>query len=188
MRLIKTAGAPTHRLLVCLDLHQAALPGEDEAWEGHVRRCVANCRRVLGHARAWDWSIVHVHPRSAFRTPAAPIAGLEPRPTEPVMLRDGVSAFSNLSFRALAAGARRAEMVLIGLSFSASGLATLFSAHDFGLPAVVVEDAVCAEPAAGSRSWSSEALLLEIAAPFARTVSADQLIGSLRALRLVAMS
>ncbi len=172
--------ASVNRLLVCLDLQQAFAPDGPGVRAG-AAGCVENCRRILDRARGWDWSIVHSHRRTGLeRTVSPPVRGLEPRATEPVMTRQGLSAFSSGSLRALVEGAREVELVVIGLSFATSGLATLFSALDLGLSVVLVEDAV-GPP-------GTEQAALQIAGPLARLVSTDRLIGQETPLRLVSSS
>lgn len=185
MNIVAASGQPTPRLLVCLDLQQANAPNEADLEDEDLRRKLANCRRILDHARAWGWDIVHVHSRHPEGPLTKPIRGLEPRPCEPVMARSGVSAFSCRSFTELVDGALGAEIVLIGFCLATSCLATLFAAHDRGLATLVVEDAVAAAPRAATPPGLVEAAARTIAAPFARAVSTEQLVGRRPAPRLV---
>lgn len=186
MNLVVTSGRPRPRLLVCLDLQQANAPGEEDVDPEGVRLRLVNCRRVLDHARAWSWDIVHVHRRNALDAATSrPIQGLEPRPCEPVMTRDGVSAFSCRPFRDLVEGAHDAQMVLIGFCLASSCLATLFAAHDRGLATMIVGDAVAAAPLTALAAGQIEPVIRSIAAPFTETISTDQLIGRRAAPRLV---
>jgi nicotinamidase-related amidase len=185
MNVVATSGRPRPRLLVCLDMQQANAPGQAGDDGGVVRLKLANCRRILDHARAWGWNIVHVHRRCGDWALARPIQGLEPRPCEPVMARDGVSAFSCRSFRELVDGATDAEIVLIGFCLASSCLATLFGAHDRGLSTLIVDDAVAAAPGAGPWTRQVEAAAFTIAAPYAQAVSTEQLVGRRAAPRLV---
>ena len=180
---------PVHRLLVCVDLQQSSV--RDDACEASARveSCLANCRRLLRYARDADWSIVHSYRRSPQRGPASPpLPEFEPRLSEAVMPRTGISAFSNRSLRWLVEGARDAQLVLVGFCLGPTGLATLFSAHDLGLPALVVRDAVCAE--AGADRWTAglEAAVWDMAAPMASTLTTEKLIGRQPFLRLVGAS
>ena len=186
MNLVATSGRPRPRLLVCLDLQQANAPGGDDPESQAVRLRLANCRRVLEHARAWGWDIVHVHRRRGLEgRRSRPITGLEPRLCEPVMSRDGVSAFSCRSFRDLVDGAHDAQIVLIGFCLASSCLATLFAAHDRGLTALIVGDAVAAGSSATLGAGEIESVVLSIAASFAQAISTDQLIGRRPAPQLV---
>lgn len=179
---LAASGRHRPRLLVCHDLQQASLPGDGAVTPSRAQRALGNCRRILRHARAWDWSIVHAH-RRLSGSGGRPIAGLAPRPSEPVMTRQGLSAFSNPSFRDLVGGAREAQIVLIGFCLASSCLATLFSAYDLGLLTLLVEDAVTTgREAAGAHA---ESLAKTIAAPFAEFSSTDDLIGARPAPRLV---
>ncbi len=185
MKLVETGGSPCTRLLVCLDLQRASLPDGVET-ERDTRRSIANCSRVLAHAREWDWSILHVHarhPGDGWRS--RPIEGLEPWATEPVMTRAGLSAFANPSFRELLRGADRAQLILIGFSWSSSCLATVLSARDRGIAVTVVQDAMDDPQRSTGEADSLQGPAQILAAHFSRMVSTDEFIGR-PPLRLVA--
>ncbi len=183
---IAASGRPRPRLLVCLDAQQANLPEGDDRVARDVHGRLANCRRILDHARRWDWNIVHVyHRRGAGGPQSPPIEGLEPRPNEPVISREGVSAFSSRFFRELVEGAHGAQLILIGFSLASSCLATLFAAHDRGLATLFVDDAVSTAPLASLDTDRVEPVVRSMAAPFTRTTSTEQLIGERPAPRLV---
>ena len=87
---IAATGRPRPKLLVCLDAQRANIPEGDDRAALEVQGRVENCRRILDHARMWDWNIVHVyHRRGAGGQQSPPIEGLEPRPNEPVILLTG---------------------------------------------------------------------------------------------------
>ena len=185
MNLVANSGRPRPRLLVCLDLLEVNAPADEDPELTRIRIRLLNCRRVLEHARAWGWGVVHVHRRSRCDLgPSRPIRGLEPLPCEPVMTRDGFSAFSSKSFCELVAGAHEAQVVLIGFCLASSCLATLFDAHDRGLDATIVGDAVAATPLAAVCPAQAEPVVRSIAASIAAAVSTDQLVGR-APLRLV---
>lgn len=188
MNLVHCQDRARHRLLVCLDLQRAFLPaGRDPGAARAVHRRIGACRRLLDHAREWDWSVAHLHRRiTSDPQLARPIEGLEPLPSEPVLVRDGVSAFASRTFRELVQGAFDAELVLIGFSLSASCLATVFDANDRGLKTVVVDDAVWAASAGVFASSAVEPIARALVAPYAEQTSTDQLIGARQPLRLVA--
>jgi nicotinamidase-related amidase len=159
--------APPRAVLVCLDLQRNRQAGETQ---GPV---VAQCRRVLAEARRRCWPVLHVHVRSL--ADSRPIAGLEPRPSEPVFLRQGPSAFSNANFTraALALGG---PLALIGFALEDTVLATAFAAADRDLAVDVILDAVFAgahEPDAVNRVLLAP---LRALAPRARLVDSDDLL------------
>ncbi len=168
----------TIRHLVCLDLvrSETRLDGLDHPG---IDRRVEVCRRLLLHARWRGWEITHVHPRSASRA-SRPVAGLEPLPSERLVYRTGVSAFSNRAFRQAVKAAPEAELVIAGFSLSSSCLATALTAHDWGLPVVLASEAVL-----GASTGESERSLRSVVAPFVRIAAADELIEVRRSLRLV---
>jgi nicotinamidase-related amidase len=182
-------GEPVHRLLVCVDLQQSSIGKEAHEASARVESCLANCLRLLRHAREADWSIVHSYRRSpGSKLASPPLPEFEPKLSEAVMPRTGISAFSNRSLRWLVEGARDAQLVLVGFCLGPTGLATLFSAHDLGLPTLIVQDAVCAEASADRPVPGLEAAVWEMAAPMASTLSTDRLIGRQPLLRLVSAS
>ncbi len=172
---------PPH--LVCLDLVEAATRVEGREHSGLDRR-VSACRRLLFHARAVGWEISHVHPRSAARA-ARPIQGLEPLPTERLVYRTGLSAFSNRPFCEAVEAQPLAELILLSLSLSTACLVTALTAHDWSLAVTLAKDAALgASPDASGRLRGAEPGR-SIVAPFARLACADELIDTRRALRLV---
>jgi nicotinamidase-related amidase len=170
---------------VCLDLQRANAPASGDATLQEMRLRLDNCRRVLAHARAWNWSVVHVYRRRRGGSLSRPIDGLEPRPSEPVIARDGVSAFSSRSFRDLVDGAHEAQLVLIGYCLASTCLATAFAAHDLGLSTLIVEDAVSASPNIAAGAHDIETVARAIAARFTQQVSTRELIGRYPAPKLV---
>lgn len=189
MTFIRARNEPVHRLLVCVDLQQSSMGRGRSETSAPIESCLANCRRLLRHARDEDWSIVHSYrrpPGSKLMSP--PLPGLEPKLSEAVMPRSGISAFSNRSLRWLVEGARDAQLVLAGFCLGPTGLASLFSAHDLGLPALIVRDAVCPEPGAERSSANLEAAIWDMATPMASTVSTDKLLGRQAFLKLVSAS
>lgn len=169
------------RMLVCLDLQNASLGGWNRPWDDP---CVVNCRRVLAHARACGWRVVHVHARHASAADARPIKGLGPTTGEMLVYRDGVSAFSSRVFRRLTAR-YAGEMIVIGYSMSSSCLATALVAYDNDLAVTLVEDAVSATPQDETARDALETISRMIARPFVGVTSTGDLLGRERQLRLV---
>lgn len=158
-----------------------------------LERRIAACRRLLIHARMCGWDITHVHPRSASHA-SPPVDGLQPLPSERLIYRTGVSAFSNRSFRHAIKASPEAELVLISFSLSSSCLATVLTAHDWGVPVILAADTALgsnwgsASREAANRGGEVDDVALvvrSIVAPFARIAAADELIEARRGLRLV---
>ncbi len=152
--------------LVCLDLQRGR-----EAQAGPA--ILAACRRGLTEARRRSWPVLHVHDRRL--ADPRPIAGLEPRPDEPVFQRRGPSAFSNPNF-ARAALALGGPIALIGINLEDTVLATAFACADRGLEVEVCLDAIAAgdhDPHAVARVLLSP---LRALAPHVRLVEIDRLL------------
>ena len=174
-------GANPPKLLVCIDLLEPAATGEEPR---AYQRCVANSRRLLSHARATGWEVAHCLGRDL---PARAIPGLEPLASEPVFLRDGVSAFSSRGFRRRMRAWPSPELVIIGCSLASTCLATALAAFDRGAPASLVMDAISvrSDPVIGSESFARAAA--RMAAPFVTLSHTDDFVGRRRAFQLVAV-
>lgn len=155
--------------IVCLDLQRNRQAGEGAA--PGLEPTLDMCRRVLGEARRRRWPVLHVHSRHAAPVDERPISGLEPRPSEPVFVRQGPSAFSSPGF-ARAAAALGGPLALIGFSLHDTVLATAFAAADRHLDVDVLSNAVW-----GGSEPVDDALLapLRALAPQARVVEVADL-------------
>jgi hypothetical protein len=179
----RSADAEPARHLVCLDLVRSATRIDGCELPG-LRRRIEACRRLLLHARSRGWDITHVHPRSAAKA-TRPAAGLEPLPSERLVYRTGLSAFSNRPFREAIRARPDAELILVGFSLSSTCLVTALTAHDWGLSVILAKDAVLgATPDASGRMRAQEPAR-SIIAPFVRIAAAAELIEPRRGLRLV---
>jgi nicotinamidase-related amidase len=166
-------------VLVCLDLQQhqqaAAAPAERE----RRRRCVDTSMEVLACARRLRWKVVHIHraqTRLGPQTPGSkPIAGLEPRPTEPVFVRQGASAFSSGAFQEYLKLLAAPHLIVIGFSLDQSALFTAVSAHEAGVPLSIVKGAVDAPSMGLLGSDVVETVLLGVFGRFTEVLNADEL-------------
>jgi nicotinamidase-related amidase len=150
--------------LVCLDLQRY----RDGGAGGDPM--LAACRRALQDARRRGWPVLHVHARPPGGD-LRPLPGLEPRPSEPVFLRRGPSAFSNPAF-AQAAHATGGPLALIGFALLDTVLATAFAAADRDLETQVVMDAVFAGAGIDPRALSST---LQALSPHGRAITLKDL-------------
>ena len=173
--------ATRHRLLVCLDLIEPAAATEDPR---AFQRCVTNSRRLLTHARNQGWDVAHCLDRDLT---ARAIPSLEPLASEPIYLRDGVSAFSSRGFRRRLWAWPDTELLIIGCSLASTCLATALAAFDRGIPANLVVDAASVRSGdlIGSETYGRVAARL--AAPFVKLTYTDDLVGRRRAFQLVAV-
>jgi nicotinamidase-related amidase len=140
--------------LICLDLQREyVVPGRPRYAAASADVATA-CARVLRHARAEGWRVVHSQLRRNGEASfgggsfGAPIEGLRPLITEPLFLRHSLSAFRNPEFAAELRAARGEDVYLIGFSLADTCLATALAAIDHDLSVILVEDAVGAGPAA----------------------------------------
>jgi len=170
--------------LVCHDLQREyVVPGRPRfgASSGAV---ASTCNRFLQRARASGWRVVHCHrapsPDACFEGLfGAPIEGLQPRITEPLFLRQGLSAFSNPSFAAEMREARDDDVYLIGFSLADTCLATSLGAVDAGVSIILVEDAL---GVSGVTPLAAAQITRALLRPLVRTVSSRGADG--RALEL----
>jgi len=149
--------AGVQRWLICLDLQrQYVVPGHPH-YRAEADEVVRRCAQVLEIARAGRWRIVHSQLRheanGAWRRRdrfGAPIEGLRPLISEPVYLRDGLSAFCDRDFAAKLREATGDEVYLMGFSLADTCLATVLSAVDHGHRLTLIEDAVGAGASQGA--------------------------------------
>ena len=141
-------GAERRRWLICLDLQrQYVVPGHPH-YRAEADEVVRRCARVLAMARGRGWRILHSqlrHEASGWRQRdyfGSPIEGLRPLISEPVHLRDGLSAFCDRDFSAKLREAVGDEVYLVGFSLADTCLATVLSAVDHGHRLALIEDAV----------------------------------------------
>jgi nicotinamidase-related amidase len=163
--------------LVCLDLQREYVVPGRPLFDPNCGEVVSACAKVIAHARASGWRVVHAHRRrngdlfcgeTLF---AAPIEGLRPLISEPVFVRSGLSAFSNRDFALELRRARDDGVCLIGFSMASSGLATALAAIDAGLTLTLVEDAIDG----GSHEHATDTLRT-VLGPHARWLSSADLI------------
>ncbi len=135
--------------LLCVDLQLEHVTPGRPLCASHAQGAVNACGRVLKHARASEWIVIHAHRRRRSGLFSgggltASVEGLWPLARERVFRREGVSAFSCRALADLAQRAPPPEIYLIGLSLQQSCLATALHAADLGLNLVVVSDAAAA--------------------------------------------
>ncbi|MFI4976764.1 MAG: isochorismatase family protein [Caulobacterales bacterium] len=138
--------------LICLDLQREYVVPGRPLYDEAASAVTDACARVMRRARREGWRIVHTQLRRSVGLFAAegrfgaPIAGLRPLISEPVYLRQGLSAFSNADFAQEMREARGEKVFLIGFSMSDTALATALACVDLGLDLVLVEDALGSGP------------------------------------------
>ncbi|HWA64004.1 MAG TPA: isochorismatase family protein [Caulobacteraceae bacterium] len=141
--------------LVCVDLQREYVVPGRPLFAAGAGEIAETCVRVLAHARAADWRVVHVRRRLSdglFDVSGhfgAPIEGLRPLIREPVFAHSTLSAFGNRDFDFEMREALGEEVFLMGFSLSGSLLATALGAIDAGLSPTVIADAAGAAPAPG---------------------------------------
>ncbi len=165
--------------IICLDL-QHDRPVRAKADD--LPRRIAACRRLIAHARGLGWPLIHVLQAAVRGTgaprarAAPPIEGLQPRPFETVILRSGLSAFSDQTFQALIKGAAGREIVLVSVLLGPAWLTTVLDAHDRGVRVTLVEDTLSAGALRRFSAETVRGVLLAFAGPFVRRTTSGRLI------------
>lgn len=121
------------RWLVCLDLE-----GRPEFVDPMV---LIGCRRAIAVARGRGWRVVHLYRGREREGGVRALPGLSPLPSETVLLRPGLSAFSSAAFRDQALSIPQIEIAVVGADMAAAGLATGLAAEDLGLKAFLLREA-----------------------------------------------
>jgi hypothetical protein len=176
---VRSVHSTSARHLLCLDLVRAVAPPSAEA---ALR--IGRCRRLLAYARSTSWSVSHVYPRSAGRSPR-PIAGLEPLPSEPVYYRTGASAFSNRAFARVMRDQYDMELVIAALSLSPTAVGTALAAHDLDIAVALVGDTLSQDAIDASGVEAIETIARALVAPFVQVRATEDYIDARRGLRLV---
>lgn len=130
MSLAPLSYSPRH-WLVCLDLDDRS--GQPDPL------VLQACRRALTVARSRGWRVVHLF-RAENGAAIRPLPGLAPLPSETVLTRPGLSAFSSKAFREQVTGAPGAELAVIGADMASAALATGLAADDGGMRAVMLRE------------------------------------------------
>jgi nicotinamidase-related amidase len=134
--------------LVCLDLQREFVVPGRPLFQPEAAAVVGACGRIIRRARHDGWNIVHAHrrrPDGLFGKTglfSAPIEGLRPLISEPIFVREALSAFANTDFGSTLSQARGDDVYLIGFSLADSCLATALDAIDEGLRLNLVADAL----------------------------------------------
>jgi nicotinamidase-related amidase len=164
--------------LICLDLQREYVVPGRALYDAGAAEVAQACSGVLALARASDWRVIHCQMRREASPGrrldyfGAPIEGLRPLISEPVYMRDGLSAFTNPDFAAKLREARGDDVYLIGFSLADTCLATVMAAVDYGLSLTLVIDAI----GAGAASVIGVAQIARtLLRPFVRTASSNDL-------------
>lgn len=182
--------------LICVDLQEEfVLPGRPWA-DPQAPQVLEVCRAALTAARAARWRIAHAHlhrggPMTDPRALSRPASGFRPEPDEVLLRRTGVSIFSHPETCEIAAEAAacQAPVVMVGFSAPMSLSASLFDAHDRGLPLSLLKGAAGGADIGAWRAQETRHFCEAIAARLGRLADAER-IGldgsrSARVLRLV---
>lgn len=156
-------------LLICLDLQQSFI-NEAALGAPNGPRALLESARLLAFARARRWSIAHCYLRRSAEPlricarAALPIAGFEPRASEPVIERATLSAYGHEAFADLVEAAPHRCALIIGLSASLTFMATAFDAFERGHRFVVAIDALAAQSGEEADASSHEKVTRDVVA------------------------
>ncbi len=168
--------------LICVDLQEEfVLPGRPWA-DPQGPEVLDACRRALQAAREARWRIAHAHlkrggPMTDPRALVCPASGCRPEPGEILLRRPGVSIFSHPETCELVAEAADSEAPVIMLGFSApmSLSASLFDAHDRGLPLSLLKGAAGGANIGAWRAQETRDFCEAIAAKLGRLADPEHL-------------
>ena len=139
----------THPTLILVDVQREyTTPGRPFYLQG-IGPSLANAKRLLDHARAQGWSVIHVQHLqngpvfSLDGEYGSFVPGFEPQDGEAHVVKSKLSAYTNVSFQMLvdAAAARGDELILAGYGSPMCCLATITSGALFGHRYTFVHDA-----------------------------------------------
>lgn len=163
-----------HPALVVVDIQREYITDGRRFRIAGIEPSLRNAARLLEHARAHDWPIVHVkHVQDGdlFGRGAATtdfVDGFQPRPGEAVAEKGNFSAYSSAAFRDFVAAHPAHEFVLMGYGTTMCCLSTIVDGHHRGQKFALVADACAARAAADLTEASMHQHAVAMLAPFAR--------------------
>lgn len=171
---------PQRSALLCLNLQNDYTSKLGPLFVEDSDEVVLAIERVLSHARAKNWPVVHMHSRSPnlFAGHGRPIPGMEPRRDEPVLIKKKYSALRSEAFVRLIREARVDSIFVIGFALAVDCVATAHDAADMGLPLVYVAEGIGTPPMADYSSKALCEVVSVILSPLVEFVDIQSFLGA----------
>ncbi len=147
-----------------------------------IQESLDNCKKLLDHARANSWKIIHMHHAQNAEYFARGseyseyIEGFEPRENEFNIEKSDFSCFTAPQFSSLIDKYRHENIILAGYGCTMCCLSTLIQAHHRGFEFYFVKDATCAKRTPNYGEQDMKDHTLDIMTAFATLVSTEQVL------------
>jgi len=184
--MISTPTTSCTKLVVAIDIQREYVtPGRPFHLDG-IEAPLANCRRVIGHARAMSWPLAHVRhvqeghvfnealPYSQF------VEGFEPLGHEMVFTKGKLSCYSDLHFRELMESIRGEDVFIIGFNSIMCCLATIVDGYNRGHKLTFVHDASLAKATKHAKEHEMHIHATDIIGIYARVVTTEDVLAAIR--------
>lgn len=171
-------------ILILVDVQKEYLAKGRPFYLETIGPSLANLRKLLAHARANGWKIIHMrHEQNdeyfAYGSELAePIEGFDPLPGEYSFIKSNFSCFSNGEFQALIDRWRHEDIYIAGYGASMCCLSTIIDAHHRGHDFTFVKDATCARRTARFEEQDVKERVIDLVQAFGQLVSTDELVKS----------
>lgn len=169
-------------VLVLVDVQKEYIAGNRPFHLATIAPSLENIRKLLAHARARGWKIIHMrHEQNdecfAYGSELArPIEGFEPIEGEHSFVKSNFSCFSNGEFQALIDKWRHEDIILAGYGASMCCLSTMIDAHHRGHDFTFVKDATCARRTARFEEQDVTERIIDLVAAFGEVKSTQDVI------------
>jgi nicotinamidase-related amidase len=167
--------SPQHNALLCLNLQSDYINESNALFVENAEDIVGEIKRVLAYARRAGWPIVHMQSRAPnlFCARGNPIAGLEPRASEPVLFKKRYSALRHEELIRFLREARVDTTYAVGFSLATDCVATAYDSVEFGIPIAYVERAIGTPPMAEFSSQTLTRVMNAVLSPLIEFVDLD---------------
>lgn len=174
--------APDTRLLLVIDIQKEYQAAGRPYYISGIEASLANARRVLDHARKYNWPIIHVKhlqegdlfgklsPLSDY------IAGFEPRPGETECVKSDYSCYSSQDFSERMERHPAGEIVVVGYGSTKCCLATIVEGYHRGQKFLFVKDASAAKRSSAFGESSLHAHAVDILAAYSKITDTELLL------------
>ena len=180
--MISTHCTPRTKLVIAIDIQREYVtPGRPFYLNG-IEGPLANCRRVIDHARAMSWPFAHVRhiqqghvfnedlPYSRF------IEGFEPLGHEAVFTKSNLSCYSDPHFQHFMGSIRDEEVFLIGFNSTMCCLSTIIDGYHRGNKFIFVHDASLARATKHANEQDAHVHATDTISIYARTMTTDEVV------------
>ena len=181
----RSRGRSTQRpLLILIDIQREYIEDGRPLRFDAIEKSLFNCSKMLGHARQHRWDIAHViwRQRSELFDETQHfsefITGFNPRGSERVFVKSGVSAYSNREFATMMQFRGGGDAFVIGYQGPSACLATLVDGFSRGHCLNFVADASLSPCTGEVDEATAHRRLIDLAGQYAAITTTNEAVSS----------